>query len=281
MTLQTGVNNNPMDATAVQMPPRHAASLLGRLMSGRTIMVVVAAAALLVVFVLLAIIAQVAFQERALDGSTSYTLQNFVELYTDEFAYETLANTAGFALVATVVALAFATPIAWLTERTDLPGSRWVFPLLTITLLVPSFFTAMGWQLLFHGRVGLVNQWLVQILPFDHSPLNINSVLGMGWVEGLSLIALAFVMVVGSVRSMDPALEESAQVHGLPLWRRLWRITLPLIWPGILGHYHRHRCFRRASDHWNVQPNFHLQHLCLQHGHAGGWYPELRQHRCS
>jgi iron(III) transport system permease protein len=224
-----------MDASAAQIAPAGAGAFLEKLLNGRTLMVVVAAVTLVLVIVLLAVIAQVAFQHRALNGTTTYTLRNFVDLYSDRFAYETLVNTTVFALVATVVALAFATPIAWLTERTDLPGSRWVFPLLTVTLLVPSFFTAMGWQLLFHGRVGLVNQWLVQILPFERSPLNINTVFGMGLVEGLSLIALAFVMVVGSVRSMDPALEESAQVHGLPLWRRLRRITIPLVWPGILA----------------------------------------------
>ena len=198
-------------------------------------MVAVSAATLSLVLVFLAVIAQVAFEDRAADGSTYYTFKNFINLYSDRFAYETLINTTIFALVAVVVCLTFATPIAWLTERTDLPGRNWVFPLLTMTLLVPSFFTAMGWQLLFHGRIGLVNQWLVQIMPFDKSPLNINTLFGMGWVEGLSLVALAFVMVVGSIRSMDPALEESAQVHGLPLWRRMRRVTIPLVWPGMLA----------------------------------------------
>jgi iron(III) transport system permease protein len=224
-----------MDASAAQSAPAGVGAFLERLLNGRTLMVVMAAVTLALVVVLLAVIAQVAFQHRAINGTTTYTLRNFINLYSDRFAYETLINTTIFALVATVVSLAFAAPIAWLTERTDMPGSRWVFPLLTATLLVPSFFTAMGWQLLFHSRVGLVNQWLVQVLPFDRSPLNINTVFGMGLVEGFSLIALAFVMVVGSVRSMDPALEESAQVHGLPLWRRLRRITIPLVWPGILA----------------------------------------------
>jgi iron(III) transport system permease protein len=197
--------------------------------------VCVAAVTLLAVIALLLVIGQVAFQDHTFTGVEGYTLRNFSSLYTDPFALNAMTNTAVFGAVAMVVSLALATPIAWLTERTDLPAKRYVFPLMTFTLLVPSFFTAMGWEFLFHPRIGLVNKWLVQILPFDDAPININTLVGMGWVQGLSLTALAFVMVAGSFRAMDPALEESAQIHGLGLLRRLRRITIPLVWPGILA----------------------------------------------
>jgi iron(III) transport system permease protein len=57
----------------------------------------------------------------------------------------------------------------------------------------------------------------------------------MGWVEGLGLSSLAFIMVVATYRTMDPALEEAARVHGLKLWRTLRHITLPLTFPGMLA----------------------------------------------
>lgn len=200
------------------------------------LIVAVAAVTLLLVIALLLVIGQVAFQDHTDEaGAQGFTLQNFGRLYTDSFALRSMINTAAFGAVALVISLLFATPIAWLTERTDLPGRRIVFPLMTFTLLVPSFFTAMGWEFLFHPRIGMVNKWLVQVLPFDGSPININTLVGMGWVQGLSLTSLAFVMIAGSFRAMDPALEESAQIHGLGLLRRLRRITIPLVWPGILA----------------------------------------------
>ncbi len=189
------------------------------------------------VVALLAVIAMVAFQHRvgATGKETSFTLDNFVEVYTNSFVYESLLNTVGFALITVVVALVLAIPIAWLSERTDLPGRSLVFPVMTMTIIIPSFFTAMGWQFLFGNRVGFVNRWIQQITPLEVSPLNINTVVGMGWVEGLGLTALAYIMVAGVFRAMDPSLEESAQVHGISLFRRLWTVTLPLTWPGILG----------------------------------------------
>ena len=63
------------------------------------------------------------------------------------------------------MAFGFGIPIAWLVERTNLPARGLVFPLFTINLLVPSFFTAMGWVILFHKRIGVVNKALMALLP--------------------------------------------------------------------------------------------------------------------
>jgi iron(III) transport system permease protein len=57
----------------------------------------------------------------------------------------------------------------------------------------------------------------------------------MGFVQGLGLSALVFIMVSSTFRAMNPALEEAASIHGLGFFRRLHRITLPLSFPGILA----------------------------------------------
>ena len=57
----------------------------------------------------------------------------------------------------------------------------------------------------------------------------------MGIVQGLSLSGLMFTMVASSFRAMDPSLEECAEIHGLGLFNRLRKVTLPLLWPGLLG----------------------------------------------
>jgi iron(III) transport system permease protein len=66
-------------------------------------------------------------------------------------------------------------------------------------------------------------------------PLNINSVAGMGWVQGLNLAPLAFIMTAAVFRSLDPTLEEAAQMHGADGFTVLRRITVRLAWPGILA----------------------------------------------
>ena len=46
---------------------------------------------------------------------------------------------------------------------------------------------------------------------------------------------VAFVMISASMKSMDPALEESARVMGASKLRTTLTVTLPLVMPGVLG----------------------------------------------
>jgi iron(III) transport system permease protein len=192
----------------------------------------------MIIVVLLSAITFLAFQDTT--GLTGYssvvlTARNFRDLYLSPFVFESFLNTLGFTGVTVLVALTLGVPCAWLAERTDLPGRGFIFPLITTTLLVPSFLTAMGWLFLFHRRIGVANKWLMQTLSLESSPFNIGTVIGMGWVQGLSLAPLAFVMVASSLRSFDPVLEQSAQIHGIGPVDRLRKITIPLLRPSLFA----------------------------------------------
>ena len=198
-------------------------------------LLLLASIALTAVVVLLLVVAQISFQVQDSLGNKTYSLANFRVLYTDSFAARALTNTAVFAAVSMLVTFGFAIPIAWLAERTTLPGRGLIFPLLTITLLLPGFFTGMGWIFLLHERIGIINRLLVDFLSLERSPINIVSVVGMGWVEGIALVPVGFIMIAASFRAMDPVLEESARVHGVSFLSRMRRITLPLMTPSILA----------------------------------------------
>jgi iron(III) transport system permease protein len=175
-----------------------------------------------------------AFQSSS-DAAARYTLDPFREVFSDLFVYKAILNTFVFAAVAVVTAVVCSVPIAWLTERTDLPGRGFIFPLMTLSLLIPGFATAMGWLGLLHEDVGIISRWIASMLSVSQSPININNLFGMGFVEGLSLTGLMFIMIASSFRAMDPSLEESAEAHGLTLAARLRKVTFPLMWPSILA----------------------------------------------
>ncbi|HLQ33533.1 MAG TPA: hypothetical protein VK457_12670, partial [Chloroflexota bacterium] len=77
-------------------------------------------------------------------AGTYATWANYASLYTDPFAFTALRNTIGFAGASVALALLLGTSIAWLVERTDLPGKSAVYTLMTLGLLLPNFFLAMG-----------------------------------------------------------------------------------------------------------------------------------------
>ncbi len=169
------------------------------------------------------------------DPKLIYTVQNFITVFSDVRTYSVLLDTVGFSLVSLLVALVFGLPAAWLVERTDLRAKTLLFTSMAIGLLIPGFAAAMGWLFMLHPRIGLLNQFLMHAFHLAKAPLNILSVVGMGWVQGLNLVPLAFIMTAAVFRAMDPSLEEAARMHGGSPWMVLCRVTLPLASPGVLA----------------------------------------------
>src|ERR687892_1674557 len=164
-----------------------------------------------------------------------YTFGNYFEVFSDPFVLRVAANTIIFTLSTTFTALAIGLPIAWLTERTRIPGKGLIYTIMTLGLLIPGIYTAMGWTLIANPRIGILNRWLVDLFGFESGPINIATPIGMGFVQGLSLASLAFILTAQMFRAMNPSLEEAAKVHGMGFGGILRRITLPLALPGILA----------------------------------------------
>lgn len=193
---------------------------------------------MLVIFVLVAVLVWVSFQTGMIaTADATYTLQNYVELVADPFVARVVGNTLVFTLAATFFALGIGLPIAWLTERSTLPGKGTVYTLMTLGLLIPGIYTAMGWTFIAHKRIGLLNRWLVDLFGLEQGPINIATPIGMGFVQGLSLAALAFILTAQMFRAMNPSLEEAAKIHGMTFFATLRRITLPLAFPAILAAF--------------------------------------------
>jgi iron(III) transport system permease protein len=169
------------------------------------------------------------------DPDLSYTAQNFVEVFSDPRTFTVLIDTTEFSCISLAVALAFGIPAAWLAERTDFPAKTLLFTLMAVGLLIPGFAAAMGWLFLLHPRIGLVNQLLMGSFHLAGPPLSISTIGGMGWVQGLNLAPLAFIMTAAVFRAMDPTLEEAARMHGAGPFTVMRRITMRLAWPGILA----------------------------------------------
>src|SRR5262249_20833791 len=197
-----------MSAAAEPSQVRRAA---GDLLPAAMLLVVIVASA--VILAHLAVVLWLAWTSGTPgDPDLVYTARNFVEVFADGRTWSVLIDTVAFALVALAVALAFGIPAAWLAERTDFRAKTLLFTLMAIGLLIPGFAAAMGWLFLLHPRIGLVNQLLITSFGLSGPPLSITTILGMGWVQGLNLAPLAFIMTAAVFRSMDPSLEEAAEV---------------------------------------------------------------------
>ena len=135
------------------------------------------------------------------------SLANYVTAYTDPQTFAVFSASFVFALGASALSVCLALMLAWVTVRTNAP-LRGIFELTAIVPnVLPPLLIAVSWTLLLSPSVGAINVLLRNIVHVTRGPLNIYSLPGLVFVEGLILTPLAFLILSGALRNMDPALE--------------------------------------------------------------------------
>jgi iron(III) transport system permease protein len=160
---------------------------------------------------------------------------NYIDVWTDPTTYSLFTNTFYYVTGATAFGITMAAALAWLVERTNIPGKIWIYAGVPMTLAMPGLLQAMAWVLLGSPRIGFLNQFLIEVLGIPMNPINIYTLEGMMFVEGLRLVPTAFLMLVPLLRSMDPSLEEAAFMSGAHPRSTLRKVTLKLMLPGLLA----------------------------------------------
>ena len=167
--------------------------------------------------------------------SAQYTLENFRDAYLDPENVGLFFNSLQFAVGAASVSLVIGTGLAWMNERTNTPFKALFFALAIIPLVIPGILFTVSWIMLASPKIGLVNLALQGLFDTDAVFVNIYTMAGMIWVDGLHYSPMAFLLMSAAFRSMDPALEEQAAMSGASVPQVARRITLQLAWPAALG----------------------------------------------
>ena len=163
------------------------------------------------------------------------TLDHWTDLADSYLVLEVIPNTLIVGVGTVLVTVFFAGPLAWLLNRTSLPFRNVFMALIATVIVVPGFVKALGWIMLINEHIGLINNGLAALLGVDRIPMNLNNPYGMAWVMGLALTPSMFFLISGPMRALDPSLEEAAGISGASRWWTFVGISLPLVWPAILG----------------------------------------------
>lgn len=163
-----------------------------------------------------------------------FTLEAFARAYGAAGIDSMVINSFLFAAGAAVVSLVVGTVLAYLNVRTDVPFKGLFFAASMIPLIIPGILYTIAWILLASPEIGLLNA-LLRPLVGGRNLLDIFSIPGMIWVEGLHLSPLVFLLMVAAFRSMDPSLEESALMSGASRWKVFRAVTIPLVRPAIVA----------------------------------------------
>ena len=167
----------------------------------------------------------------------TFTLDKYIEAYTDPAFFEVMVNTFIFVLSSSLMATVLALFLSYLNNRTDIPFKGIFRVISIIPMMIPHLLFAVSWALLLNPSNGMINLLLKAGFGLDESPFNVYSLPGMILVEGLLDLPIAYLIIAPAMASFDVALEESSRVFGAGTWRTLLRVTLPVLRPAILAAF--------------------------------------------
>src|SRR5688572_341689 len=177
---------------------------------------------------------QVAFQS----SQGGWTLEHVWEVFRNPLYREGLWNSLVLAVFTTLGCLILSVPLAVLFTRFEFPGKALLNSLMLMPMILPPFVGAIGVRAML-GQAGAVNSLLMKLGLMD--PEHPTDWLGQGQMLGiiimnvLHLYPILYLNVTAALANLDPALEDAAANLGCPRWLRFWKITLPLIMPGIFA----------------------------------------------
>jgi iron(III) transport system permease protein len=161
-----------------------------------------------------------------------YGLANYLAMFEEDL--QVIINTVVIAVAATVMAVLIGFTLAWILTRTNVPGRAKLERLMELPYYMTPLVGALAWAVLASPRSGFFNQ-IWRWAGGAGDLFNIYSMFGIAWIMALFEGTVAFVMISAAMKSMDPALEESARVIGASKLRTALTVTLPLVMPGVLG----------------------------------------------
>ena len=166
---------------------------------------------------------------------TTWGLANYRALIYDPVIPGAFFNTLLICTGATILATFMGVSLAWINARTNCPWREKLEPFNLIPFFLSPFVGAIAWHNLAAPKTGLLNALARNWFGVQDYILNVDNIYGVIWVTGIFFTPLVYLFVVGSLRRMDPSLEDSARTTGAGLLRTTLTVTLPLVAPGILS----------------------------------------------
>jgi iron(III) transport system permease protein len=164
-----------------------------------------------------------------------FTFENYGIAYNSAETVRLFGNSIAFGVGSSSVAFMSGTFFAWVNERTNTPFKSLFFALSLIPLVIPAILFTVSWILLASPKIGVVNFVLQALSGTDYVFVDLYSMGGMIFVDGMHQSPLAFLMMTAAFRAMDPALEEAALMSGATVPQIARRVTLKLALPAALA----------------------------------------------
>ncbi|MFT4160146.1 ABC transporter permease [Shinella sp.] len=146
-------------------------------------------------------------------------------------AWRTLWLAIMTGLGSTLLGLAF----ALVATRTQFPFKKGLRLLTILPIITPPFVIGLALTLLF-GRAGVVTQGLSSLLGIEPGRW-LYGLTGIWIAQVLSFTPISFLVLIGVVEGVSPSMEEASTTLRANRWRTFYRVSLPLMKPGLANAF--------------------------------------------
>ncbi len=155
----------------------------------------------------------------------------FEFIFADSDFWDAFKNSLIIAGGMVLIAVPFGGILAFLMVRTDLPGQRWIEPVLLIPVFVSPMVLAFGY-VVSAGPVGFYSIWVQGLIGFV--PWNVYSLTSIAIIAGLTHVPHVYLYSSSALKSLGSDVEEAARMAGSTPFQVARDVSLPMVRPSLL-----------------------------------------------
>ncbi len=161
-------------------------------------------------------------------GPSGWTARWFADIFRRPDELLALWRILWISLASVALAAAVGVPLAFIFERADFPGRRFLGAVAALPVALPPLVGVIAFLFLY-GESGFVSRAVQALLRLDHAPWRLAGPGAILLVHTYSFYVYFYLFARAGLARQDAALLEAASSLGAGAARRLWRVTLPLL----------------------------------------------------
>lgn len=218
------------------MLPRPQASPWHRLTASPLFPYVVAAPIALVIWGYVVQPLLATFVASVMDPERGLTLAHYREFFRLSYSanLEALATSLWISLLSVLGCGLVGTGLAFLLQRYEFPGRRWLETLSLIPMSLPPLVGVLTFVFLY-AESGIIPRGLKVLLGLSQVPFALKGIWGVLVVHTFTMYPYFYLPVAAALAGLDPSIEEAAYNLGASRWQVLTRVLLPLLTPALVA----------------------------------------------
>ncbi|MEP6993093.1 MAG: iron ABC transporter permease [Acidobacteriota bacterium] len=167
-------------------------------------------------------------------GAPQWTMAHVAEFAGRPAEWQALWASLWIALATVILSAAIGIPLAFIFERSEFPGRRLLGVLVALPVALPPLIGVLAFLFLY-GESGLASRQIQALFHLREPPWRLTGPFAILLVHAYSMYVYFYLFTRAGIARLDGAYGEAAASLGASRSRTLFRVTLPLLTPALIG----------------------------------------------